>query len=148
MDLITFFFFFSSRRRHTRSTRDWSSDVCSSDLLDVDLAGAAAAVRAGEREPEKQPGVLTIILRPELERRRVEAHGLIERVQREGALPGLAKGKASALREGCRVLARAACELERRQVVVGEHLGAVFGPVRGQRLEPLGRQPVLLRALR
>src|SRR5206468_11481562 len=27
-----FFFFFSSRRRHTRSDRDWSSDVCSSDL--------------------------------------------------------------------------------------------------------------------
>src|SRR5699024_11326244 len=26
------FFFFSSRRRHTRSKRDWSSDVCSSDL--------------------------------------------------------------------------------------------------------------------
>src|SRR6266496_4983121 len=25
-------FFFSSRRRHTRSLRDWSSDVCSSDL--------------------------------------------------------------------------------------------------------------------
>src|SRR5690606_39440318 len=25
-------FFFSSRRRHTRSSRDWSSDVCSSDL--------------------------------------------------------------------------------------------------------------------
>src|SRR5437868_10054676 len=32
--LCTFFifFFFSSRRRHTRSKRDWSSDVCSSDL--------------------------------------------------------------------------------------------------------------------
>src|SRR5271163_5129216 len=28
-----FFFFFSSRRRHTRSDRDWSSDVCSSDLV-------------------------------------------------------------------------------------------------------------------
>ena len=26
-------FFFSSRRRHTRLVRDWSSDVCSSDLL-------------------------------------------------------------------------------------------------------------------
>src|SRR5206468_5562350 len=26
-------FFFSSRRRHTRSDRDWSSDVCSSDLV-------------------------------------------------------------------------------------------------------------------
>src|SRR2546422_11285559 len=32
------FFFFSSRRRHTRCSRDWSSDVCSSDLA-----------RAGER---------------------------------------------------------------------------------------------------
>src|SRR3989442_6725992 len=30
----SFFFFFSSRRRHTRCGRDWSSDVCSSDLLD------------------------------------------------------------------------------------------------------------------
>src|SRR6266496_6758915 len=28
-------FFFSSRRRHTRSLRDWSSDVCSSDLRRV-----------------------------------------------------------------------------------------------------------------
>src|SRR5712675_3641991 len=27
------FFFFSSRRRHTRCSRDWSSDVCSSDLM-------------------------------------------------------------------------------------------------------------------
>src|SRR2546422_6179345 len=30
--LFQFFFFFSSRRRHTRCSRDWSSDVCSSDL--------------------------------------------------------------------------------------------------------------------
>src|SRR3989440_7365842 len=30
--IISNFFFFSSRRRHTRSDRDWSSDVCSSDL--------------------------------------------------------------------------------------------------------------------
>src|SRR2546422_4267670 len=29
---LQFFFFFSSRRRHTRCSRDWSSDVCSSDL--------------------------------------------------------------------------------------------------------------------
>src|SRR5687768_18073300 len=28
----SFVFFFSSRRRHTRCSRDWSSDVCSSDL--------------------------------------------------------------------------------------------------------------------
>src|SRR5690554_7087541 len=31
--IFVFFFFFSSRRRHTRCGRDWSSDVCSSDLL-------------------------------------------------------------------------------------------------------------------
>src|SRR5699024_11424776 len=30
--LLFILFFFSSRRRHTRSKRDWSSDVCSSDL--------------------------------------------------------------------------------------------------------------------
>src|SRR5271165_16049 len=30
--MFIFFFFFSSRRRHTRFSRDWSSDVCSSDL--------------------------------------------------------------------------------------------------------------------
>src|SRR5947209_18060613 len=33
---IFFFFFFSSRRRHTRYWRDWSSDVCSSDLEALD----------------------------------------------------------------------------------------------------------------
>src|SRR5699024_7510386 len=31
--LLSLVLFFSSRRRHTRSKRDWSSDVCSSDLL-------------------------------------------------------------------------------------------------------------------
>src|SRR2546422_4343131 len=34
-----FFFFFSSRRRHTRCSRDWSSDVCSSDLSGHALHG-------------------------------------------------------------------------------------------------------------
>src|SRR5258707_1560703 len=32
---MIFFFFFSSRRRHTRYWRDWSSDVCSSDLTNT-----------------------------------------------------------------------------------------------------------------
>src|SRR5215203_2605284 len=49
------FFFFSSRRRHTRYWRDWSSDVCSSDLCPWDptrlaggsSGGAAVAVAAG-----------------------------------------------------------------------------------------------------
>src|SRR2546422_2736552 len=32
--MFVFLFFFSSRRRHTRCSRDWSSDVCSSDLVE------------------------------------------------------------------------------------------------------------------
>src|SRR5206468_8684406 len=36
--IFSLFFFFSSRRRHTRSDRDWSSDVCSSDLRGRDAA--------------------------------------------------------------------------------------------------------------
>src|SRR5438067_4219043 len=40
MMIVCTFFFFSSRRRHTRSKRDWSSDVCSSDLRhDASIAG-------------------------------------------------------------------------------------------------------------
>src|SRR5690606_5114176 len=40
------FFFFSSRRRHTRFSRDWSSDVCSSDLVPV----------LGRRRVHQRPG--------------------------------------------------------------------------------------------
>src|SRR3712207_9435179 len=38
MDLVYYNYFFSGRRRHTRYWRDWSSDVCSSDLKVVDLS--------------------------------------------------------------------------------------------------------------
>src|SRR5216683_4653559 len=44
---LEFFFFFSSRRRHTRSDRDWSSDVCSSDL----------APGPRRTDPRRAPGV-------------------------------------------------------------------------------------------
>src|SRR3989475_662212 len=40
------FFFFSSRRRHTRFDCDWSSDVCSSDLIGLGRIGKAVAQRA------------------------------------------------------------------------------------------------------
>src|SRR6266498_751777 len=45
------FFFFSSRRRHTRCGRDWSSDVCSSDLIIV-IDSVAALVPKAEIEGE------------------------------------------------------------------------------------------------
>src|SRR5690606_40246533 len=40
-----YIFFFSSRRRHTRFSRDWSSDVCSSDLRGVRFRIAATLQR-------------------------------------------------------------------------------------------------------
>src|SRR5690606_39426559 len=50
--------YFSSRRRHTRFSRDWSSDVCSSDLRDAtaatSLPGAvsmSSPSKAGDEEP-------------------------------------------------------------------------------------------------
>src|SRR5262245_64787987 len=47
--LILYVFFFSSRRRHTRCLSDWSSDVCSSDLLNPD-AETAVVLAAGSRD--------------------------------------------------------------------------------------------------
>src|SRR2546422_6366367 len=62
--LLMSFFFFSSRRRHTRCSRDWSSDVCSSDL-DIavrELPDEAVAVDAEHLGAQPQhievPGVL------------------------------------------------------------------------------------------
>src|SRR5699024_4370458 len=60
---ITFFFFLTSRRLHTRSKRDWSSDVCSSDLLDL-------------------PGGVGIEGRPQREREGGDAEGLLPQIDR------------------------------------------------------------------
>src|SRR5699024_11690229 len=52
----TILFYFTSRRRHTRSKRDWSSDVCSSDLHVLDLADAHVAALEylrGEQRPHR-----------------------------------------------------------------------------------------------
>src|SRR5215217_8825763 len=66
---MVFFFFFSSRRRHTRYWRDWSSDVCSSDLLvggqdELVFDGASCVVTAeGEvvaRAPQFEEATLVV----------------------------------------------------------------------------------------
>src|SRR5690606_40329359 len=58
-----FCFVFSSRRRHTRFSRDWSSDVCSSDLGSPpdshwaradQLSESASALASGAGEPESE----------------------------------------------------------------------------------------------
>src|SRR2546422_9845818 len=45
VSLFLFFFFFSSRRRHTRCSRDWSSDVCSSDNSKYQLQSGTHRLR-------------------------------------------------------------------------------------------------------
>src|SRR3712207_5608672 len=64
------FFFFSSRRRHTRYWRDWSSDVCSSDLveklvskpgieaLDVAVLPGRAPLDVGRLGPDRRDPAL------------------------------------------------------------------------------------------
>src|SRR5690625_5978123 len=64
MIYMSSFFFFSSRRRHTRWPRDWSSDVCSSDLDDETEA-------------------LLVVASPV-----VFAHGAVERLRQMAAHPG------------------------------------------------------------
>src|SRR2546422_3510838 len=61
--LFVFFFFFSSRRRHTRCSRDWSSDVCSSDLGPVPSTScqrsaslASRASRGGRKTHRRSDG--------------------------------------------------------------------------------------------
>src|SRR5687768_17647277 len=50
--VLLLFFFFSSRRRHTRCSRDWSSDVCSSDLRIVGTAAPAGAAGGRVRKAD------------------------------------------------------------------------------------------------
>src|SRR5256884_7578688 len=51
--IVVYMFFFSSRRRHTRCSRDWSSDVCSSDL--VNRYGAADREAVAKAAPTPTP---------------------------------------------------------------------------------------------
>src|SRR5690606_41021973 len=62
-------FLFSSRRRHTRFSRDWSSDVCSSDLLATELEAAEAA---SPPDATKVAGLKALIQQTDAEYTRVQ----------------------------------------------------------------------------
>src|SRR5690625_6408427 len=55
------FFFFSSRRRHTRWPRDWSSDVCSSDLFYIAIFDVDEIDEVG-MDAQNSPVVSTVYL--------------------------------------------------------------------------------------
>src|SRR5215813_9481300 len=67
------FFFFSSRRRHTRCGRDWSSDVCSSDLA-TEQAALQVRIRRVGAKPDGQKGGREVIARDRALSRAVHVH--------------------------------------------------------------------------
>src|SRR6266496_2719933 len=102
-------FFFSSRRRHTRSLRDWSSDVCSSDLAaPLDPEQACAGAHGGDVARDRVD--LAVVaehperLRPLPRGRRVRREALMEDPERDG---------------------------ERRVMEVGIELAELAGPTEG-----------------
>src|SRR5207253_4989524 len=106
MYILFFFFFFSSRRRHTRWPRDWSSDVCSSDLaapkrLDLlrDRHDRLRGLRLRLRGDDGCAGVAL------LAQRRIERHRAEQRnteLAREIFAAAAAEGVAEIGRASCR----------------------------------------------
>src|SRR5205085_4978686 len=61
--VVSLYFFFSSRRRHTRFDCDWSSDVCSSDLVNpATLDPKAVAEYAGQAKAQSVTDFLIHII--------------------------------------------------------------------------------------
>src|SRR5437867_5701325 len=71
-------FFFSSRRRHTRSYGDWSSDVCSSDLIRIHTGSLHPCLVIDERMLESDDVRFRL-----LEKERV-GHGIVTARRRAG----------------------------------------------------------------
>src|SRR2546430_6455666 len=70
-------FFFSSRRRHTRFDCDWSSDVCSSDLLTITATDLELSIRTSCEAKIKKEGAGTIPAKKLLELVRLLPEGEI-----------------------------------------------------------------------
>src|SRR5207245_8182537 len=96
MFISFFFFFFSSRRRHTRCYRDWSSDVCSSDLVEEPLGRLHLRDRradSGILEDGDAPGAL----RQDQDAAEAgRARIVLSKERKNGRLPG-----SRAQRQGC-----------------------------------------------
>src|SRR3712207_7023096 len=70
LTIYVWFFFFSSRRRHTRYWRDWSSDVCSSDLESGEIICANCGIVMLDNVQESRPEWRTFANTDELDNSR------------------------------------------------------------------------------
>src|SRR2546426_11332224 len=121
--MAVFLFFFSSRRRHTRLQGDWSSDVCSSDLIYYTTAGNAVILQAAT------PVMVALGARFYLGERLATRQWLGVVVSVFGVLLVITSGRLGALR------------LEELRaggfIVLGSLIGWSVFPVSGQRVLPL-----------
>src|SRR5215203_4553903 len=80
---MSWFFFFSSRRRHTRYWRDWSSDVCSSDLAPPGYVGFEQGGLLTEQITKKPYSVLLL---DEIEKAHPDIFNILLQVMDHGTL--------------------------------------------------------------
>src|SRR5712664_2030035 len=88
---FNFYFVVSSRRRHTRSDRDWSSDVCSSDLF-RDLRDWGLSVCGHLSFPDHHRYTEEEVLQIELGAKRAGANAFVTTEKDEQNLSGLRFG--------------------------------------------------------
>src|SRR5690606_41203891 len=83
-----FAFFFSSRRRHTRFSRDWSSDVCSSDLVSATTVHTNATATGSDTSMRGRysPAVQTLASQHGISLEHVQGTGLGGRITRKDVL--------------------------------------------------------------
>src|SRR3712207_4645764 len=113
------FFFFSSRRRHTRYWRDWSSDVCSSDLNFEFQKQAASGFLKQVLKPIDRAAVFSIVEKPRLEQPLSSAETATVKLL---TIPPAEKATGTAfydaVTEAARYLAKNAPERNRRVILV------------------------------
>src|SRR5439155_3066072 len=106
------------------------------------------AVKARVDRPELELRPLGIVLRPQLERRRVVAGRRRGRSEELSTVAGFSEGHPAALGDLCRVLTARLRVFECLQVVVGEELRVLVTTSFRKRLDPAGRRLVLAGAAR
>ncbi len=106
-----------------------------------DVGAGRLGVEEGLAVAEEQLRPFGVVFGQQVEGAAIEAHRSRERVEPRHPVACLAERETGALGKRFRSLPGRTRKVERGQVVVGEHLGAVLGPLRVQGLDPLGREP-------